>query len=211
MQNLRTRAAESQGSVSKLHGEYRMAAMSGAATLVAAATTTAGHVFVMRVPTGVTKKVNIRYVNVQFATTTAMAAQQPMGYDLIVGRQSTVAYTGGTAIDMFTLTGSQKLRASQDTTLFTVNNVRIATTTGLTVGTQNLDSLPLSQKMFLSPTLGNVADVTLLDARDDSAGTFRSPLTLAADECMAIRNVILMGGTGVGNIIVNVEWDEVTV
>ncbi len=196
-----SRAAESAGRYTKLHGEYRMAAISGDMTLTAAATTTAGHVFVMRVPTGVTKTAGV----------TAMGTAQWMGYDLIRATGFTAVYTGGTAIDMFTLTQSQKLRANQDLTLFTVNCVRIATTAGLTAGTQNLDSQALSSKAIAAPALGVVTDVTLLDARDDGTGTFRSPLVLAADEGLVIRNLKLLGATGVFNMIVTVEWDEVTI
>ncbi len=206
-----SRAAESAGRYTKLHGEYRMAAISGDMTLTAAATTTAGHVFVMRVPTGVTKKAVVRYVNVATAGVTAMGTAQWMGYDLIRATGFTAVYTGGTAIDMFTLTQSQKLRANQDLTLFTVNCVRIATTAGLTAGTQNLDSQALSSKAIAAPALGVVTDVTLLDARDDGTGTFRSPLVLAADEGLVIRNLKLLGATGVFNMIVTVEWDEVTI
>lgn len=206
----RVRAAIHQGEYSLLHGEYRMSAMSGLVTTAAAATTTAGHMFVMRNPSE-TKKAVIRYVNCQFATTTAMAAQQPMGYGLHVTRGATAVYTGGTAIDMFTVTGSQKLRADQELTLFTTNNVRIATTAGLTVpATQSVDAHPLAQKMFLSPVLGAVADVTLLDARDDGDGAVCSPLVLGYQECLVITNIVLMGATGVGYFVPTIEWDEVT-
>ncbi len=208
--NKRNRAAENEGSVSKLNGEYRMAARSGLVTVAAAGDATAGHMFVMRNPS-TTKKFQLRYLSAQFATTTAMAAQQPMGYDLIVGRSYTASHTGGTAIDMFTATGSQKVRTNQDLTLFTVNTVRIATTAGLTAGTHTLDGQPISQKLFLSPTLGNVAEVVLFDARDDGASTVRSALSLGQDEGIILRNVVLMGATGVGYLTVNVEWDEVTI
>lgn len=203
----RVRAKESQGDVGTLYGEYRASFMSGLVTLAAAGTTTAGHMFVMRNPS-TTKKVNIRYVGCEFATTTAMAAQQPMGYDLIVARAYTVSSTGGTAIDMFTLTGSQKVRTNQPTTAFTANCVRMCTTAGLNAGTHDLDSQAFCRKMFLSPLLGDVARVDLLDARDDGVNSHRSPITLGQDEGIIVRNVVLMGATGVGNLIINVEWDE---
>lgn len=206
----RVRPVESLGNYTKLHGEYKLAAQSGLVTLAAAATTTAGHMFVMENPSA-TKQAIIRYVSAQFATTTAMGAQQPMGYDLCMFNAATVVYTGGTAIDMFTLTRSQKNRSAQALTLFTVNTVRICTTLGLTAGTQVLDSLPMAHKMFLSPVLGDQQTVVLLDARDDGSSTVRSPLTLGFQEGFTIRNTVLMGATGVGYLTVNVEWDEVTI
>lgn len=205
------RAAESRGEYTKLHGEYKASFLSGALTLAAAETATAGHLFVMRVPTGETKKAVIRYVGYELATVTAFGAQQPLGLSLIRMTGSTAVYTGGTAIDMFTLTESQKLRANQATTLFAVNNVRMATTAGLTAGTQNLDSQALSRKLFLSPVLGDVTRGDLFDARDDGVNAHRSPIVLAAQEGIIVRNVILMGATGVCNLAINVEWDEVTI
>ncbi len=208
----RVRAAESEGNYTKLHGEYRMACMSGILIGVAAHTTTVGQVFVARVPTSETKKAIIRYVNLQWATVAAAGTAQPMGFALAVHRGATAVYTGGTAIDMFTVTNSQKMRADQATTLFAVNNVRIGTTDTLTVpATQVIDSLPLSQKMFLSPGLGLVADLTLLDARDDGSSTVRSPLVLAAQEVLVIKNVVAMGATLSGYLTVQLEWDEVTI
>ena len=214
MSNLRnaTRAKESAGSYTKLHGEYKASFLSGAiAAATAAETTTAGHLFVMRVPTSETKKAVIRYVGYSLATVTAMTTQQPMGLSLIRMTGSTAVYTGGTAIDMFTLTQSQKLRADQSLTLFTTNNVRMCTTAGLTAGTQNLDSQALYREFFLSPVLGEVANGTLFDARDDGSGTHRSPIVLAAEEGIVVRNTILLGNTGVFNLALNVEWDEVTI
>ncbi len=205
----RIRPAEALGNYSKLHGEYKMAAQSGLVTLAAAATTTAGHMFVMSNPS-TTKCAVIRYVSAQFATTTPMTNQQAMGYDLCMMNAASVVYTGGTAIDMFTLTRSQKNRSQQALTLFTVNRVRIATTAGLTAGTQELDSLPMAHKMFLSPLLGDTATVVLLDARDDGSSTVRSPLLLNSQDGFVIRNTVLMGAAGVGYLTVNVEWDEVT-
>ncbi len=187
----RVRAVELEGGYTKLHGEYKLAAMTGALTLVAAHTASVGQLFVMRVPTSETKKAVIRYVNCQMSTVTAMGTAQSMGLALAVHRGATAVYTGGTAIDMFTVTNSQKNRVNDATTMFVVNNVRIATTDTLTVpATQVIDSLPVSQKMFLSQALGAVADVTLLDARDDGSSTVRSPLVLAAQEVLVIKNVI---------------------
>lgn len=205
------RAQESQGAYTKLHGEYKASFLSGALTLAAAGTTTAGHLFVMRVPTAETKKAVIRYVGYEWATVTAMGTAQPLGLDLIRMTGSTAAYTGGTAIDMFTLTQSQKLRANQALTLFTVNNVRMCTTAGLTAGTQNLDSQALHRRFFASPALGAVERGDLFDARDDGGQTHRSPIVLGAEEGIVVRNVILMGATGVANLAINVEWDEVTI
>jgi hypothetical protein len=209
--NKRVRPAECEGTVAKLHGEYRASFMSGVLVSVAAHTSSVGQIFVMRVPTAETKKAIVRYCSVQWATKTAGTAQ-PMGFALAVHRGATAVYTGGTAIDMFTVTNSQKLRADQATTMFAVNNVRIATTDTLTVpATQVIDAHPISQKMCSSGALGAVSELVLYDARDDGSSTVRSGLMLAAQEVLVIKNVIAMATTVDGYATVTLEWDEVTV
>lgn len=211
MTNLRTRPDDCSGKYKKLHGEYRASFMTGVLAAVDAHTSTLGHIFVMRVPTSETKKAVIRYCNVQWSTKTA-GTNQPIGFALAVHRGATAVYTGGTAIDMFTVTNSQKLRADQATTMFAVNNVRIATTTGMTVpATQVIDAHPISQKMCSSGALAATSDLTLLDARDDGASTVRSGLVLAAQEVLVIKNVILFAATLDGYATVTLEWDEVTI
>lgn len=208
--NLRNRPDETSGRYSKLHGEYKASFTTGVLAAVAAHTSTLGHLFVMRVPTAETKKAVIRYCNVQWSTKTA-GTNQPMGFALAVHRGATAVYTGGTAIDMFTVTNSQKMRANDATTMFVVNNVRIATTDGLTVpGTQVIDAHPHSVKFCNSGALAATSDLTLLDARDDGASTVRSGLVLAAQEVLVIKNMILMAATLDGYLTVNLEWDEVT-
>lgn len=206
----RIRPADSLGESNTLYGEYRLAVTSGLATVVAAGDATAGHVFVMRNPS-TTKRAIIRYVNVNFVTTTGFGTIQPMAYDLIVARAYTASHTGGTAIDMgSTVTNTGKLRTNQPTSLFTANTCRIATTAGLTAGTHVLDANPLSRAGGAgTTTIASAFDALLLDARNDGIATYSSPITLAQDEGIVVRNVILMGATGVGYITVNVEWDEV--
>lgn len=205
----RIRPAESLGQLPNLYGEFRMAAMSGLVTIAAAATTTAGHMFVMRNPS-TTKKAVVRYLNVNFITTTGFTTIQPMAYDVIMGRSSSASYTAGTAIDVGSTLASPKLRANQATSLFTANTCRIATTTGLTAGTQTLDAMPLAQAGGIgATTIAASFSALLIDGRDDGAATVRSPVTIDSNEVLVVRNVILMGAAGVGYITVNVEWDEV--
>lgn len=203
--------------VTKLNGEFRLGVMSGLVTLANAATSTAGHLFVMRWAS-TTKKAIIRYVAVDWNMTTAFGTAQLMGFDLVGMTASTVVYTGGTAIDLgSTDTTTGKLYQNSDASAFTVNSARIATTGDLTAGTQTLqvNSLAVAFK-WQSTTLGTGPGATaslqaaLLDARDDGDGVVRSPLVLGANEGFAIRNMILMGATGVGRLGVNIEWDEVT-
>lgn len=207
---VRSRAAGQEGRASKLHGERRMAVVSGALTTVAAGTTTAGHVFACRNP-DTTKKVLLRYLAVDFNLTTAFGAAQSMGFDVIGATGYTASHTGGTAIDVgSTLANSQKIRTNDATSLFTANCVRIGSTGALTAGTHTLHANPFAQCQKYMGAVGAQIQATLLDARDDGDGAVRSPWEFGQDEGFVIRNTILMGATGVGSLIVTMEWDEVT-
>lgn len=194
----------------RLLGEYKVAAISGLTTILAAGTTTAGHVFCMRNPHATASAV-LRYLNVNFVTTVGFGAIQAMAYDVIMGRTSSVVYTGGTAIDMGSTLTTPKIRANAPTSIFgVVNNVRIASTTALVAGTQTLDAMPLNQKGGIgATTIAASFDALLWDSRDSGAAQVRSPLTIGPSEVMVVRNVYVMGATGVGIITVTAEWDEV--
>src|SRR3990167_10913950 len=207
--SIRTRPAPSEGRASLLHGEYRLSQMSGLLTLANAATATAGHVFVMRyVPAATAKRALIRYVAIDWNMTTAFGTAQLMGFDLINMTASTAVYTGGTAIDCGS-TDTTVCQVRQDATVsaFTANSVRIATTGDLTAGTQTLAVNSLATAFhWQSTTLGTGPGATaslqavLWDARNDGDGQVSSPLELATGEGFAIRNMILMGATGVGRL-----------
>lgn len=197
--------------ISKLHGEFRLAVPSGALTAVAAGTTTTGHVFSLRNPDA-TKKLQLRYLAVDFCLTTAFTAAQNMGFDAIVARSYTVAHTGGTAIDLgSTLPNSGKLRTNQATSAITAGLARIGGAGALTAGTHTLDANPFAQAQKFMSAVGVQLSAVLFDARDDGGGSLvRSPLELAQNEGIVLRNTVLMGATGVGTLIVTAEWDEIT-
>lgn len=209
-QGVRTRAAGQEGRVSKLHGERRLSVVSGALTLVAAGTTTAGHVFAARNP-DTAKKVLLRYLAVDFNLTTAFTGAQAMGFDVIAATAYSASHTAGTAIDVgSTLANSQKIRTNDALSLFTANTVRIGSTGALTAGTHTLHANALASCQKWMGAVGAQLQATLLDARDDGDGAVRSPWEFGADEGFVIRNTILMGAAGVGSLIVTMEWDEVT-
>lgn len=208
---LRVRPKSSTGAAGKLHGEFRASITGSALTTIAAGTTTAGHVFAARWSSTTGKKCLIRYLAAEFTLTTAFGAAQSMGLDAIVARAYTASHTGGTAIDMgSTLTNSGKLRTNQDSSLFAANAVRIGGAGALTAGTQTLDSMPLAAKMAHMGAVGAQLSATFIDATGDGLATQNSALELGQDEGIVIRNIILMGASGVGNLVVSIGWDEVT-
>jgi hypothetical protein len=208
--NTRFRPVGASGQYGRSHGERRLAVASGALTTVAAATTTAGHVFSFRNP-DTAKKVLLRYLAVDFNLTTAFGAAQAMGFDVIAATGYTASHTGGTAIDVgSTLANSQKIRTLDATSCLTANCVRIGTTGALTAGTHTLHANPLAATQKWMGAAGAQISATLLDARDDGDGAVRSAWEFGQDEGFIIRNTVLMGATGVGTLIVTAEWEEVS-
>lgn len=208
---VRNRPLDSSGGASKLLFEGRMAVQATGLTTIAAATATAGHVFCMRW-TNATSLCLLRYLNLQFTLTTAFAAAQAVAYDLIVARSFSASYTGGTAIDMGSTTANTgATRTANGTSLFAANTCRVGGAGALTAGTQTLDANAFNASFAWMGAVGNQLSATLLDARDDGGlAQVRSPITLAQNEGIVVRNLVLMGGSGVGTLNVTAEWDEVT-
>lgn len=212
---IRNRPGDSAGANVKLLFEGRMTVSSGALTTVAAATATAGHLFCMRWTAATANTLAmIRYVQLNWVMTTAFGSAQNMGWDMIVARSFSASYTGGNAIDMgSTVANTGATRTNNGTSLFAANTCRMGSTGALTAGTQTLDANAYSSyQAYMGTTLGTgaSASATLLDARDDGGlSVVRSPITLAANEGIVLRNLVLMGASGVGTLMVTVEWDEV--
>jgi hypothetical protein len=210
--NKRTRSSAQEGLVSQLYGEYRGSFVSGALTTVAAGTTTAGHVFSLR-NTDATKKILLRYLSVDFNLTTAFGAGQAMGFDVIVATGYSASHTGGTAIDMgSTLPNSGKIRTNQTLSSIVANAARIGSTGALTAGTHVLHANPLnSARSTWAPSVRSSRRRCSTLAMTGRHGVrSRGPWEFGKDEGFIIRNTVLMGATGVGSLIVTMEWDEVT-
>lgn len=200
----------------ELRGSYRLVASTGAVTTIAARTATAGHLFAFRwAPASLTTyNAYVRYVGVKFTLTTAYGSAQETGIDMIVARSYTASHTGATAIDMGSSVATNKYATAQNTSLAGVSGLcRIADTGALTAGTQTLDANPIG---ILSDWSGAVGDTIPRSTSGASSGfgalwDARSsgfPLVLADDEGFVLRNLILMGATGVGRWDICVEWDE---
>jgi hypothetical protein len=184
----------------ELTGAYQLSMASGALTTVAASTSSAGTVFSFRYAPGGSTVCVVKRVSVGFVCTTAFGAAQQMGFGLFAARSFSGADSGGTSA---TLTGNNnKYRTSLATT--SVSGINMATTGALTAGTRTLDAQPLGSTYFWVPGVGTSlvnTDLLSYDAND-------YPFVLANQEGFCIQNLILMGATGVGTLVVNVEWFE---
>lgn len=184
----------------ELTGAYQISLASGALTTVAASTASAGTLFSFRYAPGGSTVCVVKRVSVNWVQTTAFGAAQQMGLGLFVARNFTGADSGGTAA---TLTGNnQKYRTSLATT--SVSNINIGTTGALTAGTRTLDAQPLGSTYYYVSGVGTSLVNTDLLSYDPND----YPLVLANQEGFTIQNLVLMGATGVGTLVVNVEWFE---
>ncbi len=196
-----------------LRGRYRNVIETTGTTIVAAGTTTAGHLLALRwAPATAGVNMYLRYVGAKFVLTTAYGTAQETGCDLIVARTYSVAHTGGTAVDTGgTIAGTGKRFTGQSVSL--VNDLRYHTTGALTAGTHALDAQPVSTLSGWSTAIGitvpeitgggNGAPGTLWDSR-----ATHDHIQFTTSEGFVIRNKILMGATGVGRWIFTIEHDE---
>jgi hypothetical protein len=197
-------------------GSYRLVASTGAVTTIAARTATAGFLFTMRNPTSSAAALYVKRVGARFIATTAYGTAQETGVDMILARSYTASATGGTAVDVgSTVANTGNLAASFSTSVITANCTRVADTGALTAGTQTLDANPFGIVSGWTTGIG----IMVPEATSGAASGFADlwnyrksehgmPIKLVADEGFVIRNLILMGATGVGRWDFLVEWDE---
>lgn len=199
-----------------LYGSYRLKVSTGAVTTVAAGTGSAGHILAFRwSPSSLTTyNAYIRRIAARFILTTAYGTAQETGCDLIVARAYTASHTAATAIDLgSTVTNTNKFATAQNTSLMGVaGRARVADAGALTAGTHTFDANPIGVLSGWSAAIGACVPVetsgndiygNLWDAQSNG-----HPLVLALNEGFVVRNLILMGATGVGRWDFLVEWDE---
>ncbi len=199
-----------------LKSRHRLVVSSGAVTTVAARTATAGFLYTMRWASATATKCYIHYVGAKFTLTTAYGTAQETGCDLIVARSYSASATGATAIDVgSTVADTNQLDAGMGLSLFAANSCRVADTGAMTAGTQTLDANPIGILSGWSAAIGDTVPDVTAGAHERFGTLFSSaetgcPLKLTTNEGIVIRNLILMGATGVGRWDFCVEWDEGT-
>ena len=164
---------------------------SGLITTIAAGTSTAGHLYVLRNPSSSTK-VFVSRVRVAFHPTVAFGTGQSVSFALFKLTGYSAAHTGGTAI-------TPAKRITSEATA-SAAAARIATTGALTAGTQTIASQPL----FRASAFGTTPHFSHeYRPRDDH------PIVLEQNEGLLVRNEILMGASGVGIASIAVDgWER---
>lgn len=198
-------------------GAYRVAAVSGLLTTVAAATATAGHLWSMRwappvVPAGFP---NPRFCVIQRLrarrfTISGFTAAQECGMDLSTLRTYTVAQTGGTAM-VFTGANQKKNTSGGASALMpssAMADMRIGAAGALTAGTHALDAQPIAAAVSSELAAGATVQPGAAEIFLSTDDLDRYPLVLAANEGLVIRNTVLMGAGGTTRLVVEIDWLE---
>lgn len=200
-----------------LRGSYRLVVSTGAVTTIAARTATAGQLFsFLWAPASLTShQAYIKRVGAKFTLTTAYGTAQETGCDLIIARSYSAGATGATAVDLgSTVADTNSPRTAWNTSLMGVaGNCRVADAGALTSGTKTFDANPVGVLSGWSGAIGDKVPLATSGGSDDFGDLWNAkktgyPLVLADNEGFVIRNLILMGATGVGRWDFLVEWDE---
>jgi hypothetical protein len=190
-----------------LIGSYRQTFTTGAVTTIAAGTSTAGQLLVLRSST-VGEAARIRSLEVEFILTTAFGTPQEVGFDAYIARAFSAAPTGATAL---TITGNDGKVLGDEPAAVLAG--RIANTGAITSGTHTLDNNAIARGSCWCSAVGAQLGPRFYDFTSCDQGGI---MLLGGDgsttcEGIVIRNTILMGATGVGKWHFTIEWDRVSV
>ena len=194
-------------------GSFQMSVPTGAVTIIAAGTASAGHLFYFRWDSA-TLNAYVHYIGAKFILTTAYTTAQETAVDLYLCSAFTVDGTDGTAVDAgSTVTGTGKLRKTFAKSVIGAGDVRVATASAITDGTSTEHINRFSSLSGWSGTVGDTIPRTgdgdgygaLYDSRE-----WGMPLVFGEDEGFIIKNGPVMGAVGVGKWDFKICWDEGT-
>lgn len=165
---------------------------SGLATVIAAGTASAGHIYVLRNPADSGKTVHLASLRLAFIPTVAFGAAQAVRLAVYKMTAYTVAHTGATAI-----TPAKKVTSQATASIATA---RIADTGALTAGTHTIAA---------QPVLSVGAHGTLPGFDKVWVPGDELPRVIEPGEGLLVRNETLMGASGVGIFVVEPEgWER---
>lgn len=185
-------------------GFYRASLTTGLLTGVAAGTSTAGHIMALRWRDA-SKLFLLKYIRLRWQTTTAFTAAQEMLFKAIRASGYTAAHTGGTQI---AVSGQAfKARTAHPATAIAANDLSVGGVGALTAGTHTLDAEAFASLNAFSQ-LGASPFMPYGEKEDWLEAEGASPLILAQDEGIIVRNEVAMGAAGVGRLTVDLAWAE---
>lgn len=173
-------------------GFFAYGGASGLATVIAAGTSSAGHVYALRNPADSGKTVHLASLRLAFIPITAFGAAQAVRLAVFKMTAYTVAHTGATAI-----TPSKKVTSQASASIATA---RIADTGALTAGTHTIAAQP----RFSVGAHGTLPAFDKVWTPGDEL-----PEVIEPGEGLLVRNETLMGATGVGILVIEPEgWER---
>lgn len=175
---------------------FRYGGPSGLATTIAAGTSSAGHIYVLRNPADSGKSIHLASIRLAAIPVTAFGAAQAVQLAAFKLTSYTVAHTGGSAITP----AKRRSGVATPAMAASVAAARISDTAALTAGTQTIAALPL----FTVGAHGTLPSFDKLWTPSDDY-----PEVLEPGEGLLVRNEILMGASGVVKFIVEPEgWER---
>ena len=186
-------------------GSYRIGAMSGLLSGVAAGAATAGHLFALR-NTHATTLLILTYLSIKMRIITSFTAAQEFGFEVFRATSYSASHTTGTQINPAAAGGFKK-RSSMPSSV--VGDARISTTAALTAGTHTLDAQPMLQETGWELVAGATVPKARIESIWDNSDGSEYPLVLAQNEGLIIRNgPIALGAGGTARLLVDMEWVE---
>jgi len=180
-----------------LGGHYRMAAVTGLTTVIAAA----GGIFSVRW-TDTSLRFILQRLQISAVITTAFGTAQEISVDLAKLINYSVADSGGTS--MLPIGTQYKKKTTMADSV--INDARVSTTAALTNGTATAQAAMSSTIMpFILNAVGSSAGGVLYDTRPGE----EAPLEIAQNEGFRVRLAFTMGATGVVRWQLIMDWAEV--
>jgi len=211
--------------LSKYEGAFRVAAVSGLITGVAAGTNAAGHLFAMRwsPPTAPYSEKMVRLCVIQrfrakWRTTAGPTAAQEMALDAFRVTSYSASHAGGTAVNLAnpnnmkrTVTPPAAGVNSAGLSASLMADMRIATTAALTNGTETFDAQAFAHDSYSELVVAATVQLGRFDLEFLNQDQPGFPIVLAPNEGIVVRNgAVAMGAGLVGRLVVEVDWLEMS-
>ena len=179
---------------------------SGITGTIAAALAVGSSLFVMRAGTGVSKKVFVDRIRIQYTCLANFTTAVNPGRRLALHRGSGVTATsGGTGIASGAVTKKDTaISANSVCDPSNGGDIRIATTNGLTLTSAVLESEPIG---IMSLTHVGVAG-NFFEQIFEFNPTENSELILNADQYLVVRNPVVMDAGGTWQVAIRADWRE---
>lgn len=183
-------------------GSYRQSIETGLTTTIAAATATAGYIGSLRFATAAPKALRLRKLEAECLITTAFGAAQEVGFDAIIARSYSASPTNGTAVTVGANDG-KKRATHQGNPFSAAGDVRTASASAITAGTQTLDGSSIARGSFWAGAVG-ARYREIFDFTGEDNG-----IILVTNEGVICRNLVLMGASGVAKWKFTFDYDLV--